>query len=186
LGLKEDTAYPAYPDSEYGWEKLFSERMYMAYQRNCGVEVHIARFHNIFGPYGTWKGGREKVPAALCRKIAKVRDGGTIEMWGDGEQTRSFLYIDECLDGIRKLMNSNFSGPVNIGSEEIISINNFAKMIAEIAGKRINIEHISGPIGVRGRTSENSLIKDKLGWTPTRPLREGMEKIYEWIADQVK
>jgi nucleoside-diphosphate-sugar epimerase len=184
-GLKEEFTYPAEPDSEYGWEKLFSERMYMAYQRNYGIEVHIARFHNIFGPDGTWTGGREKAPAAMCRKVAEVEDGGTIEMWGDGEQTRSFLYIDECVEGVLRLMKSDFMGPVNIGSDEMVSINRLALMAAEIAGKKINIEHIPGPLGVRGRNSENSLIHEKLNWRPTQPLRAGIEKTYAWVAEQV-
>lgn len=184
-GLKEEMAYPAGPDSEYGWEKLFSERLYMSYHRNHGLEVHIARFHNIFGPEGAWTGGREKAPAAMCRKVAEVEDGGAIEMWGDGEQTRSFLYIDECLEGVRRLMESDFMGPVNIGSDERITINNLALMAAEIAGKNISIKHVPGPTGVRGRNSENSLIKDKLGWTPGQTLREGLSKTYPWIAQRV-
>jgi len=184
-GLKEKFAYPAGPDSEYGWEKLFSERLYLAYQRNEGIEVHIARFHNIFGPEGTWCGGKEKAPAAMCRKVAELEDGGTMEMWGDGEQTRSFLYIDECIEGVRRLMESDFSDPVNIGSDEIISINNLALMAADIAGKKINIKHVDGPIGVRGRNSENSLIKEVLDWRPGLTLRDGMEKTYKWINEQV-
>lgn len=183
-GLKEEFAYPAEPDSEYGWEKLFSERMYMAYQRNCGIEVHIARFHNIFGPEGTWCGGREKAPAAMCRKVAETEDG-VIEVWGDGQQTRSFLYIDECIEGVRRLMESGFSGPVNIGSDEMISINDLALMAADIAGKTIRIRNIPGPLGVRGRNSENSMIEEKLSWRPAHPLREGMEKTYEWVSRQV-
>ncbi len=185
-GLKESDAYPAGPDSEYGWEKLFSERMYLAFNRNYKINVRIARFHNIFGPEGTYQGGREKAPAALCRKVALAKDNGEIEIWGDGEQTRSFLYIDECLEGVRRFMDSDFLGPVNIGSDEMISINNLAKMIMEIAGKNLNIKHISGPLGVRGRNSENSLIKEKLNWAPSKPLREGIEKTYNWIAKQVK
>ena len=185
-GLTEDLAYPAGPDSEYGWEKLFSERMYMAYNRNHGIEVRVARFHNIFGPEGTWCGGREKAPAAMCRKVAEVEDGGEIEMWGDGEQTRSFLYVDECIEGVRKLMESDFRGPVNIGSDEIISIKDLAMMAADIAGKNVRIKNIPGPTGVRGRNSENSLIKEKLGWAPRQTLRSGMEKTYAWIAEQVK
>ena len=184
-GLREDMAYPAGPDSEYGWEKLFSERLYMAYHRNHGIEVHIARFHNIFGPFGTWCGGREKAPAAMCRKVAEVEDGGEIEMWGDGLQTRSFLYIDECLEGVLRLMRSEFMGPVNIGSDEMISINDLALMAAEIAGKKITIKHIPGPVGVRGRNSENSMIKEKLNWSPGQTLRAGMEKTYPWIAEQL-
>lgn len=182
----EDTAYPAQPDSEYGWEKLFSERLYMSAARNYGVEVHIARFHNIFGPEGTWTGGREKAPAAMCRKVAETEEGGEIEMWGDGKQTRSFLYIDECLEGVERLMNSDFMGPVNIGSEEMISINGLVEMVMDIAGKQLAIKHIDGPLGVRGRNSDNHLISEKLGWKPTRSLRSGMEKTYAWIAEQVK
>jgi GDP-D-mannose 3', 5'-epimerase len=181
----EDSAYPAAPDSEYGWEKLFSERLYMAYHRNHKMNVRIARFHNIFGPEGTWTGGREKAPAAMCRKVAETPDGGTMDMWGDGKQTRSFLYIDECLIGVRKLMQSEFLGPVNIGSEEMISINNLALMAMEIAGKKIKINHIDGPTGVRGRNSDNTLIRKKLDWEPTLPLRAGMEKTYAWIKQQV-
>lgn len=182
----EESAYPAAPDSEYGWEKLFSERMYLAYQRNYGLEVHIARFHNIFGPEGTWTGGKEKAPAAMCRKVAEAKDGSSMEIWGDGKQTRSFLYIDECLEGIRRLMDSNFSGPVNIGSEEMITINNLAKMAMDIAGKKLDIKHIKGPLGVRGRNSDNHLIRQKLSWAPSRPLREGMEKTYKWIEKQIE
>jgi len=182
----EDSVYPAAPDSEYGWEKLFSERMYLAFHRNYGLNVRIARFHNIFGPEGTWKGGREKAPAALCRKVAETPDGGEIEIWGDGEQTRSFLYINECLEGIKRFMDSDFTGPVNIGSEEMVDINRLAQMIMEIAGKKLTIKHISGPLGVRGRNSDNRLIKEKLGWAPSRPLREGLEKTYQWIAKVVQ
>ncbi len=183
-GLKEESAYPAAPDSEYGWEKLFSERMFMAYQRNYGMDVHIARFHNIFGPEGTWSGGREKVPAAICRKVAEVEPGGEIEVWGDGEQTRSFLYIDECLEGVRRLMDSTVRTPLNIGSDEMISINKLALMVADIAKKKIRIRHVAGPVGVRGRNSENSLIQEKLNWRPSQPLRPGMEKTYAWVAAQ--
>jgi nucleoside-diphosphate-sugar epimerase len=182
----EESAYPAAPDSEYGWEKLFSERIYLAYQRNYGIQVRIARFHNIFGPEGTWTGGKEKAPAALCRKVAEAEDGGTIEIWGDGKQTRSFLYIDECLEGVRRLMESDFSGPVNIGSEEMISINNLAKLVMDIAGKKLTIKNIPGPTGVRGRNSDNKLIGEKLGWKPTQTLREGLEKTYPWILEQHK
>jgi GDP-D-mannose 3', 5'-epimerase len=184
-GLKEEMAYPAAPDSEYGWEKLFSERLYRSFSLNHGIEVHVARFHNIFGPEGTWCGGREKAPAAMCRKVAEIADGGEIEMWGDGEQTRTFLYIDECLEGVRRLMESDFAGPVNIGSDELISINDLAYMVADIAGKKVNIRHIPGPLGVRGRCSENSLIREKLGWAPDKPLRDGIEKTYAWIEQQV-
>ncbi len=182
----EDSAYPAMPDSEYGWEKLFSERLYLSYQRNWGVEVRIARFHNIFGPRGTWTGGREKAPAALCRKVAEADNPGEIEIWVDGLQTRSFLYIDECIEAVRRLMESDFSGPVNIGSEEMVTINALAEMIADIAGKEIRLCHVEGPQGVRGRNSDNTLIYEKLGWKPTQSLREGLEKTYAWIANQVE
>lgn len=182
----EDSAFPAAPDSEYGWEKLFSERLYLAHHRNYGLDVRIARFHNVFGPEGTWDGGREKAPAAMCRKVAQTPDGGTIEIWGDGKQTRSFLYIDECLDGIRRLMNAkNFRGPVNIGSSEMVSINRLAQMVMEIAKKRLKIKHIPGPLGVRGRVSDNRLIAEKLRWKPTKPLKNGLIKTYTWISDQV-
>lgn len=182
----EESAYPAAPDSEYGWEKLFSERLYLSYYRNYGIPVRIARFHNIFGPEGTWDGGKEKAPAAMCRKIANAKDGSDIEIWGDGKQTRSFLYIDECLDGVRRLMNSeNFYGPVNIGSEEMVTINHLAEIIMEIANKKITLRHIDGPLGVRGRNSDNKLIKDKLNWAPSFPLKEGLTKTYVWIAEQV-
>jgi nucleoside-diphosphate-sugar epimerase len=182
----EESAYPAAPDSEYGWEKLFSERMYLAYHRNYGMEVRIARYHNIFGPEGTWQGGREKAPAALCRKVAMAPDGGEIEIWGDGKQTRSFLYIDECIEGSLRLMHSDFTGPVNIGSEEMVSINQLAQMIMEIAGKRLSIRHVPGPQGVRGRNSDNRLIYEKLGWKPTQPLRVGLEFTYRWVEEQVR
>jgi nucleoside-diphosphate-sugar epimerase len=181
----EDSAYPAAPDSEYGWEKLFSERVYMAYSRNYGLEVHIARFHNIFGPEGAWQGGREKAPAAICRKVAETADGGEMEIWGDGLQTRSFLYIDECVEGVRRLMESDFAGPVNIGSEEMVTINGLAEMAMEIAGKKLRLRHIPGPLGVRGRNSDNRLIAEKLGWTPSAPLKEGMTRTYNWIEQQV-
>jgi GDP-D-mannose 3', 5'-epimerase len=182
----EDSAYPAAPDSEYGWEKLFSERLYAAYMRNYGVQVRVARFHNIFGPEGTWCGGREKAPAALCRKVAETSTGGAIEVWGDGLQTRSFLYIDECVEGVRRLMDSEFPGPVNIGSEEMVSINQLAELITNISGKRLAIRHISGPLGVRGRNSDNRLIQQQLGWKPSRPLRAGLEKTYAWVSAQVE
>jgi nucleoside-diphosphate-sugar epimerase len=182
----EESAYPAAPDSEYGWEKLFSERLYMAYMRNYGVQARIARFHNIFGPEGTWDGGREKAPAALCRKVAQTPSGGEIEIWGDGLQTRSFLYIDECLEGVRRLVDSDFSGPVNIGSEEMVTVNQLAELVMDIAGKRLTIRHIPGPLGVRGRNSDNRLIARKLGWKPSHTLREGLEKTYSWIAAQVE
>ena len=178
----EDTGKQGPPDSCYGWEKLFSEVLYDAFSRNHGIQVRIARFHNIFGPLGTWKGGREKAPAALCRKIKEINDGGEIEVWGSGEQTRSFLYIDECIEGILRLMDSNFSGPVNIGSDEMLSINDLVKMIAKIAGKNVTIKNIHGPIGVNGRNSDNTLIKKKLGWSPSKPLVDGMTKLYQWIS----
>src|SRR5215469_794112 len=182
----EESAYPAAPDSEYGWEKLFSERLYLAYARNYGIEVHVARFHNIFGPEGTWTGGREKAPAAICRKVAESSDGGEMEIWGDGQQTRSFLYIDECVEGTRRLMESNFQGPVNIGSEEMVTINDLARMAMRIAQKRVRIRHIPGPLGVRGRNSDNHLIARELGWAPTQPLVDGLTKTYQWIEAQVK
>jgi len=182
---REDSAYPAAPDSEYGWEKLFSERLYFAYMRNYGVQVRVARFHNIFGPEGTWKGGREKAPAAICRKVAEASDGGQIEIWGDGHQTRSFLYIDECVDGIRHLMESDFPGPVNIGSDEMVTINRLTELAMGIAGKKLSVRHVPGPLGVRGRNSDNRLIQEKLGWHPNRPLQEGLTKTYSWIEQQV-
>jgi nucleoside-diphosphate-sugar epimerase len=181
----EGSAYPAAPDSEYGWEKLFSERLYFAYHRNFGVQVRVARFHNIFGPLGTWCGGREKAPAALCRKIAETPDGGEIEIWGDGKQTRSFLIVDECVEGIRRLVESDFTGPVNIGSEEMVTINQLAEIVMDVAGKRLRIKHIPGPLGVRGRNSDNHLIREKLGWEPKLPLRAGLATTYAWIAQQV-
>ena len=182
----EDSAYPAAPDSEYGWEKLFSERLYLTYQRNHGIEVRVARFHNIFGPKGTWTGGREKAPAAICRKVAETPDGGVIEIWGDGKQTRSFLIVDECVEGVRRLMESDFSGPVNIGSEEMIAINDFARMVIEISGKQLSVKNISGPTGVRGRNSDNALIREKLGWAPSQPLRTGVEETYHWIVGEIR
>jgi GDP-D-mannose 3',5'-epimerase len=182
----EDSAYPAAPDSEYGWEKLFSERLYLAFNRNYGMECHIARYHNIFGPEGTWTGGREKAPAALCRKVAEAKDGGTIQIWGDGKQTRSFLYVDECVEGTLRLMRSAHAGPFNVGSEEMVTINQLAEIIADIAGKRLRIQHIPGPLGVRGRNSDNRLIKATLDWSPSRTLREGLEKTYAWVDEQVR
>jgi len=182
----ENSAYPANPDSEYGWEKLFSERLYLSFHRNYNMDIRIARFHNIFGPEGSWNDGREKAPAAFCRKVAETPDGGEIEMWGDGEQTRSFLYIDECLEGVYRLMKSDFIGPINIGSEEMVNINELAKMVMDIAGKKLSIKHISGPLGVRGRNSDNKLIKEKLGWEPKYPLRKGLKKTYSWIKKQVE
>ena len=181
----EDSVYPAAPDSEYGWEKLFSERLYLAYMRNYDVSVRIARFHNIFGPDGTWKGGREKAPAAICRKVAEAANQGEIEIWGDGCQTRSFLYVDECVEGIRRLMQSDFPGPLNIGSDEMVTIDELAHLVIEVAGKKLSLCHIAGPVGVRGRNSDNGLIERKLGWCPSRPLREGLEKTYAWIQQQI-
>ncbi len=181
----EDSVYPAEPDSEYGWEKLFSERLYLSYHRNYGMVVRIARFHNIFGPEGAWRDGREKAPAALSRKIAEAEDGGTIEMWGDGKQTRSFLYIDECIEGVLRLMASDFTGPVNIGSEEMVTLNGLAETIMSIAGKKLKVRHVPGPLGVRGRNSDNRLIFRTLGWKPTRRLRDGLEDTYRWISEQV-
>ena len=183
---EESSAYPANPDSEYGWEKLFSERMYLAYARNYGLEIRIARFHNIYGPEGSWNNGKEKAPAAICRKVAEAKDGGEAEIWGDGEQTRSFLYIDECLDGVLRLMESNFQGPVNIGSDEMVSINQLVDIAAEIANKTVVKKYIPGPLGVRGRTSDNRLIHEKLGWRPNYPLQKGIEQTYNWIVEQLK
>jgi GDP-D-mannose 3',5'-epimerase len=182
----EDSVYPAQPDSEYGWEKLFSERLYLAFHRNYGMEVRIARYHNIFGPLGTWNGGREKALAAICRKVVMAEDGDEIEIWGDGKQTRSFLYIDECLEGTLRLTRSDWTGPVNIGSDEMVTINQLADMAMEVAGKKLTKRHIKGPLGVRGRNSDNRLIYEKLGWRPTKPLKEGMEKTYLWIEEQVR
>lgn len=184
----EESAYPAAPDSEYGWEKLFSERLYFAFQRNYKLNVRVARFHNIFGPLGTWTGGKEKAPAAMCRKVAEaIRDNKKeIELWGDGKQTRSFLYIDECLEGVRRLMDSEtFFGPVNIGSEEMVTINQLVEYVMEIAGVKLGVKHIDGPLGVRGRNSDNRLIKEKLGWSPSEPLKKGLERTYRWIREQV-
>lgn len=182
----EHTAYPADPDSEYGWEKLFSERMYLAFNRNHGLDVRIARFHNIFGSEGPWDGGREKAPAALCRKVAEAKNGGEIEIWNDGMQTRSFLYIDECIEGVHRLMeHPNFRGPVNIGSDEMVSINQLVDMISSVAGKSLKKKHVEGPLGVRGRNSDNKLIKHHLDWTPSQSLLSGIEKTYNWIDGEV-
>jgi nucleoside-diphosphate-sugar epimerase len=180
----ESSAYPAAPDSEYGWEKLFSERLYLAYHRNYGIEARIARYHNIFGPEGTWKGGKEKAPAAICRKVADAKNGGEIEIWGDGLQTRSFLYVDECLEGTIRLTRSSFTGPVNVGSEEMVTINRLVAIVADIAGKKLTIQHRDGPLGVRGRNSDNRLIQERLGWAPSQSLRSGLEKTYAWIEQQ--
>jgi nucleoside-diphosphate-sugar epimerase len=193
---EESSAYPANPDSEYGWEKLFSERLFLAFNRNYGLNVRIARFHNIFGPQGTWKGGKEKAPAAMCRKVAEAKEGEKIEVWGDGLQTRSFLYVDECLEAVQKLMDSDFTGPVNIGSEEMISINGLAQMAIDISGKDVGINNLGGqdfidkygfscPTGVRGRNSDNKLYREKIGWEVSMPLIEGMKKTFEWIDKQV-
>jgi nucleoside-diphosphate-sugar epimerase len=182
----ESSVYPAEPDSDYGWEKLFSERLFQAFARNHGMQVRIARFHNVFGPEGTWTGGREKAPAAICRKVAEAEDGGQIEVWGDGLQTRSFLFIDECLEAVERFMNSDFEGPVNIGSEEMISLNDLAKMVIAISGKKLSIYNkLVSYEGVRGRRSDNRLIQEKLGWAPSKPLSEGIEKTYRWIAAEV-
>ena len=184
---REDSAYPAAPDSEYGWEKLFSERLYFAYNRNHGIPVRVARYHNIFGPEGTWEGGREKAPAAICRKVAYLpEDGGEIEVWGDGEQTRSFLYIDELIEATRRLMDSDFMGPVNIGSEEMVTINQLVDIAAKVSGKNVEKNHIDGPLGVRGRNSNNDLIREKLGWDYSQTLEEGIRITYNWIKNQIE
>ena len=185
LKISEDSTYPAEPDSEYGWEKLFSERLYMTFHRCHNMEVKVARIHNIFGPECSWNNGKEKAPAALCRKIAMADENGSIDIWGDGNQIRSFLYVDECVEGLWRLMNSNFSGPVNVGSEEFITIDNLARLIMEIANKKLTIEHIPGPIGVAVRSSDNKLIKEKLGWAPSLPLHHGLEITYQWVAKQL-
>ena len=185
-GLKEENAYPAEPDSEYGWEKLFSERLYLAYSRNYGIPVRIAGYHNIFGPEGTWNGGREKAPAAICRKVAELpKQGGSIEVWGDGLQTRSFLFVDECVEATYRLVQSDFTGPVNIGSEEMVSINGLVDIAAKVSGKKVENNHIEGPLGVRGRNSNNDLIREKLGWDYSMTLEEGISKTYNWIDDQL-
>jgi len=182
---REDTAYPAAPDSEYGWEKLFSERLYGAFSRNYGLQTYVARYHNIFGPEGAWQGGREKAPAAICRKIALANSGEAIDVWGDGTQSRSFLYIDECIEGTICLMRSNFSGPVNIGSVEMVTINGLVDLVADISGKVIKKRHVPGPTGVKGRNSDNTLILAKLGWAPSSELRHGLRMTYEWVSRQV-
>ena len=184
-GLKEDYAYPANPDSEYGWEKLFSERLYFAYNRNYDIPVRVARYHNIFGPEGTWEGGREKSPAAICRKVAEANDGDSIEVWGDGEQTRSFLLVDECVEATYRLMQSDFMGPVYIGSEEMVTINQLVDIAAKVADKKIEKNHIEGPLGVRGRNSNNDLIREKLGWDYEQTLEDGIRKTYKWISMQI-
>lgn len=181
----EDSAYPAAPDSEYGWEKLFSERMYFAFHRNMNLDVRVARFHNIYGPESSWKDGREKAPAAICRKVAQAPEGGAVEVWGDGKQTRSFLYIDDCLDAVRAFMDGEFMGPLNIGSEEMISIRAFTEMIIGISGKSIEIKHVEGPTGVRGRNSDNDLIREHLGWEPNYNLQRGITQLFNWVSEQV-
>ena len=182
----ENSAYPANPDSEYGWEKLFSERLYLAFNRNYGIKIKIARYHNIFGPLGTFDGGREKAPAAICRKIASTSEGGSIEIWGDGNQTRSFLYIDECIEATRRLVqHKSFNGPVNIGSEEKVTINELVSITTKIAGKKVKVEHVIGPTGVRGRNSDNTLINQELGWNYSMSLYEGIDKTYNWILHQI-
>jgi GDP-D-mannose 3',5'-epimerase len=182
---EESSAYPANPDSEYGWEKLFSERMFLAFHRNYNLDIRIARFHNIFGPYGTYKDGKEKAPASICRKVAECLDGGEIEVWGDGEQTRSFLYIDECIEGVLKLMESDFIGPVNIGSDEMVTINDMVNSVIDISGKTVHVKHVDGPTGVRGRNSDNTLIKEKLNWSPKQPLYDGLIKTFNWINKEI-
>ncbi len=183
---KEESAYPADPANEYGWEKLVSERLYLAYMRNKGLQVRIARFHTMYGPEGDWEGGREKFPAALCRKVAQAPDGGEVEIWGDGLQTRSFTYIDDCVEGVERLMSSDFTGPVNIGSDELVSINDLARMAIRISGKNLSIKNVPGPQGPRGRNSDNTLIKEKLGWAPSIRLEDGMKKMYAWVEEQVR
>jgi nucleoside-diphosphate-sugar epimerase len=185
LDCIESSAYPANPDSEYGWEKLFSERLYAAYNRNYGLDIRVARFHNVFGPEGTYNNGKEKAPAALCRKVAEALDGSEIEVWGNGKQTRSFLYIDECIDGVRRLMNSNYIEPINIGSNEMITIENLANMIIDASGKEVHLKFIDGPVGVEGRNSNNTLIKEVLGWAPSQPLEVGINQTFKWINKQV-
>ena len=184
---REESAYPANPDSEYGWEKLFSERLYFAYHRNYGIPVRVTRYHNIFGPEGTWEGGREKAPAAICRKVAYLpAEGGEIEVWGDGLQTRSFLYIDECIEASYRLMQSDFIGQVNIGSEEMVTINQLVDTAARVSGKKVTIKHVDGPLGVRGRNSNNDVVRRELGWDYSQTLEEGIFKTYHWIEAQMK
>jgi len=182
----EDSALPANPDSTYGWEKLFSEILYRSYRKNYGLDVRIARFHNIFGPLGSWNNGKEKAPAAICRKVAQAKNGDTIEIWGSGKQTRSFLYIDECLEGVHRLMESDVLETLNIGSDEMVSINDLVLFVGHVAEKYLDISHVDGPVGVHGRNSDNRKIKELLGWAPSRPLREGLEKLYKWVEQQVK
>ena len=184
--MAEDSAYPANPDSEYGWEKLFSERLYMTYAKNYGFDVRIARFHNIFGPHGSWDNGKEKAPAALCRKVALCKDGGVVDVWGPGNQTRSFLFIDECVEGIQRIMNSNYTKPVNLGSTRMISINQLVFLIAKLNGKNVSIRNIDGPRGVMGRNSDNKLIKEVIDWAPDEDLESGLIKTYKWIDEQIQ
>ena len=184
--LAEDSAYPANPDSEYGWEKLFSERLYMTYAKNYGIDVRIARFHNIFGPRGSWNNGKEKAPAALCRKVAMSDNGGIIDVWGPGNQTRSFLFIDECIEGMQRIMESNYDKPLNLGSTRMISINELVTLIALLNGKNVSIRNIDGPRGVMGRNSDNKLISETIGWTPDEDLESGLIKTYAWIQEQIK
>lgn len=183
--LAEDSAYPANPDSEYGWEKLFSERLYMTYAKNYGIDVRIARFHNIFGPRGSWNNGKEKAPAALCRKVALCEDKGVIDVWGPGVQTRSFLYIDECIEGMQRIMESDYDKPLNLGSTRMISINQLVFLIAKLTGKNVSIRNVDGPRGVMGRNSDNKLIKETIGWTPDEDLESGLIKTYAWIHEQI-
>ena len=187
ISLKEDSAYPANPDSEYGWEKLFSERLYLSFYKNHGLNVKVARFHNIYGPLGTWTGGKEKAPAAICRKVSEASslNNFEVEIWGDGLQTRSFLYIDDCIEATRRFMNSDFNGPINIGSEEMVSINELAKIAGEISGKNISLKHIDGPLGVRGRNSNNDLIRETLHWNYEFSLKQGISETFKWIDEQV-
>lgn len=185
---REESAYPANPDSEYGWEKLFAERLFFSYHRNYGIPVRVARYHNIFGPEGTWEGGREKAPAAICRKVAHLpQEGGTVEVWGDGKQTRSFLYIDECIEATRRMMDSEFIGPVNIGSEEMVTINQLVDTAAKVAGKNVEKEYIlDAPLGVRGRNSNNDIVRRELGWDYSQTLEDGICKTYNWISEQIQ
>lgn len=184
--LSEDSAYPANPDSEYGWEKLFSERLFMTYAKNYNLDVRIARFHNIFGPYGSWDNGKEKAPAALCRKVALCKEGGVIDVWGPGNQTRSFLFIDECVEGMQRIMASNYTKPVNLGSTRMISINNLVLLIAKLNGKNVSIRNVDGPRGVMGRNSDNKLIKETINWAPDEDLESGLIKTYKWIDEQIQ
>jgi nucleoside-diphosphate-sugar epimerase len=184
--LKEQDAYPAMPEDGYGWEKLFSERLFFAYSRNFGIPVRVARFHNVYGPMGTYKGGKEKAPAAMCRKVAQAENGGEIEIWGDGNQTRSFLYIDDCVEAVRRFVGqSEHQGPINIGSEEMISINDMAALVMKIAGKKLTVKHIVGPLGVRGRNSNNDLARKVLAWDYETSLHEGLTRTYEWISEEI-